>query len=167
MNCPHHDFLEKILLQIFYRVSDKINKSIVDNAISGLFVKQYYEVASSFFNQVASLSRGWHIKDPKLAVGAPYPSFMYDYQRCQLEERHTNLIQVISHFKLLTKHVSGASIGRANVIDSSDTRACEKVEEDILDDNMSFLPNNSQGFHVFSKGKGGNQGQKNKNQGML
>ncbi|KAF3662517.1 putative E3 ubiquitin-protein ligase RGLG1-like isoform X1 [Capsicum annuum] len=58
------------------RALDKINKAIVDNATGGSFVKSSYGVASNVLDQVASLARGWHMKDAEVAMGAPYSSFV-------------------------------------------------------------------------------------------
>lgn len=58
MKCTHQEMLEKMLLQIFYRILYQINKFILDSATGGSFVKSSYGVISSVLDQVDSLAMG-------------------------------------------------------------------------------------------------------------
>lgn len=57
MKFPNNKVPEKMLLQIFYRTLDKINKAIVDNAFGVSLIKLACVVASSMIDQVPSLPR--------------------------------------------------------------------------------------------------------------
>lgn len=47
MKFPNHELPEKMLLQIFDRVLDQLNRTVFDNASEGSLVKLPYKVTSS------------------------------------------------------------------------------------------------------------------------
>lgn len=49
MQYPNYEVSEEILLQMFYRESDKLSRIVVDNAVSGSLVKLSYDVVATFF----------------------------------------------------------------------------------------------------------------------
>ena len=52
MQCLNHEVPNKILLQIFYRALDQLNKMVVDNVVGGSLVRLSYSVASTLLDQV-------------------------------------------------------------------------------------------------------------------
>lgn len=81
LKCPNHEILEKMLIQIFYRALVILNKSIMDNSTSLSFINMPYGIASKFLDQVELLCRGLDRKDAKVAMGAPFSSFMHQEKR--------------------------------------------------------------------------------------
>lgn len=81
MQYPNHEVQEKILLQIFYRAVDQLNKTIIDNASRECLVKLSYRVASNFLNQVTKKNRGWHTQDSDVTIRSSVASYLNKGQR--------------------------------------------------------------------------------------
>lgn len=122
MQYSNHEVPKNILLQIFYRALDQLNKSIVDNAFGGSLVKLSYGVASNLVNKVIKLSRGWHTRDVEVAMGLP-PQLLWVKNKGEGIKREIEI-----QLNILTQHVMGTNLGAVNAIASKSTRVCEDEE---------------------------------------
>lgn len=85
-----------MLLQIFYRSLDYLNKIVADNVADGSIVKQTYSVVAALLNEVTKQSRGWHIRNTEVAVGSLSASLVIQEQRKKDEEKDENMAKVMT-----------------------------------------------------------------------
>lgn len=129
---------EKMVLQIFYRALDQLNKTAVDNAVGGSLVKLSYNMDTNLLKEITKKNQGWHTQVTEVAKRSPTTSYIDKDQRKIDEEREENMEKMIMQLELLTKHVMVAPTKMVNVMAS---KGYAKEEAKSLDGEIRYLAN--------------------------
>lgn len=105
--CPNHEVPEvpeKMLLEIFYRALDPLNKMVVANAASGSLVKLHHHVAFLLIGEVSKQNRGWHTQETEAPKIPSTTSMVDNEQRKRNEEKEENMAKMMTQQSMLWVH---------------------------------------------------------------
>lgn len=72
LKCTNHEVPYNMILQIFCRSLDHLNKTVVDNAAGGSLIRLSYGAPFTFLEQITNQNRGWYTQN--IEVCQSYPS---------------------------------------------------------------------------------------------
>lgn len=136
---PTHGLPDKVLLQVFYRSLDQMNKAAADQLVGGGIMCQPFSIASTLLDRMEKANRAWHTREDEVA---PASLSISKEQLLKDHERYENIAKIMTQMDIWTNHVMGGGSKSVNVMGVSGDKSIDVEKfEARYNEELQFLSN--------------------------
>ncbi|XP_059310004.1 uncharacterized protein LOC132061163 [Lycium ferocissimum] len=140
-----HGFLDSVLIQIFYRSLDSVNKSVANNIVEGSIMDNSYATVCKLLDKLFEINEAWHTRDSEVGGGSSSKNVLTPVMIKKEEERYKSMAKLVTQMDLLTKRVLGGGSKKVNAVESCERGSPDEQCFQMYDEETSYINNQREG----------------------